>query len=290
MARPTSIDLPVTLERATGGEVAAIADLAPKPQLLTVKDDQLGYLVVPSGVTAEQVDLSVYNEFPDRPKNTVRPKTVQALRDYVARHYGRDRTTVWVDVDTTTVTAILNDHVGTAGDDGVDPGADWRDHRAVLKLRTTPEWDFWVSKDGEPLSQLEFAEHIEEGYREIVSPDAASMLEIAQSIEASIDGSFKSKQRLTNGNVNLVYEENVTATAGGSQQIEIPEKFELLLSPLVGEDAVAMTARLRYRIAGGRLSLGYKLERPHDVLSAACDLIVETLSGDVAHVYLGTPE
>lgn len=280
---------PTTLDTSAGA-VDAIAALAPKPQLIELPSvvERHAVLVTPNGVRVEHIDLQAYEDQPARPANTVRPATVAALRAYAKRYYCSDLTTVWVDADTLTITAILNDHSGD-----VDPdvnGAGWRDHRAVLKLTTTPEWKHWTKLDQQLVSQVDFAQHIEDGYAEIVKPDAATMLEIAQSIDASSSGTFKSRQRLKDGGVEFVYDDQVTATAGGTRKLEIPDTFELLLSPLVGEDPVAMTARLRFRISAGKLVLGYRLDRPHQVLSDACDLIVETLRGDFEHVYLGRPE
>ncbi len=263
------------------GLVDAIADLAPDPQILVVEPDKQAYLITPKDAQATPIDLEALQPHPARPRNTVHPSTVGDLIKYTTRHVD-GCTTIWVDADSRTVTAILNDH-----DPSARPG--WGDHRAVLKLTTTPEWDHWAGSDQCSLTQLEFAEHIEDGYNELVDPDAATMLELAQDLEGSAGGSFKSRQRLSDGSIGVQFDHDVTITGGGSDQVAFPDRLELRLCPLIGEDPVAMTARLRVRVNAGKLTITYKLDRPQQVIRTACDLIVEQLREEFAHVYLGRP-
>jgi uncharacterized protein YfdQ (DUF2303 family) len=165
-----------------------------------------------------------------------------------------DATTVWADDTTLHVTALFNDHT--------PDGAGWRDHTAVLEIRRDPDWQAWLTRDGHLDGQTEFAEHLEDQARVIVEPDAATMLEVATSFHARRAASFSRASRLDSGDVQLAWSEETTASAGASGRLEVPRQFTLRLAPFVGVPPVEVVARLRYRLRDGRLSIGYKLDRP----------------------------
>jgi uncharacterized protein YfdQ (DUF2303 family) len=239
--------------------------------------------VVPAGATHEIIDLERHLSAPRRAHGTVNPQTVDDLARYVTRHDSTDETTLWVDEDGHTVTAVLNDHPSA--------GTGWGDHRAVLALRTTPEWKRWAKLDGELVDQERFAEHIELGLPEIVEPDGATMLEIAQSIEGSKSADFKAGHRLQSGAVAIEYVETTTAKAGQKGELEIPARFQLAIAPFLGEEPAELWARFRYRIRGDKLVLGYLLERPELVVRETIDRIGDRLAGTFGQqrVFVGRP-
>lgn len=249
----------------------------------TVDAEQLYSRTVPAGAHHEIIDLEQHLPGPRRARGNVSPQTVDDLARYVQRHDNSAETTLWVDEDGHGVTAVLNDH--PAG------GAAWGDHRAVLKLRLTPEWQRWTALDGKLIDQEQFAEHIELGLPEIVSPDGATMLEIAQSIEGSKSADFKSGHRLQDGNVAIEYVETTSARAGQKGELDIPAKFRLAIAPFLGEEPVELQARFRYRIVSGGLRLGYLLERPELVIRQSIDDITQRLAGTfgVERVFVGKP-
>lgn len=163
-------------------------------------------------------------------------------------------TTVWADDTSLQVTALFNDHTPDS--------AGWRDHTAVLEIRRDPDWQAWLARDGHLGGQTEFAEHLEDQARVIVEPDAATMLEVATSFQARRNASFSRGARLDNGDVQLAWNEETTASAGASGRLEVPRQFTLRLAPFVGVPPVDVVARLRYRLKDGRLGIGYKLDRP----------------------------
>lgn len=61
-------------------------------------------------------------------------------------------------------------------------------------------------------------------------------------------------------------------------QLTIPAAFEIALKPFEGADPFRVTARFRYRITNGVLRIGYKLDRPEDVLRQAFSTVVENVS------------
>jgi uncharacterized protein YfdQ (DUF2303 family) len=115
------------------------------------------------------------------------------------------------------------------------------------------------------------------------------MLEIAQTFHAKTNVSFRSGVRLSSGTTQFLYDEEQTAKAGGKGQLEVPTEFELGIAPFEGEAAYRIKARLRWRVRDGGLVIGYKLERPHEVVRDALQAIADRLDGELENVYLGTP-
>ena len=116
------------------------------------------------------------------------------------------------------------------------------------------------------------------------------MLEIAQSIQGVAKAEFQSGTRLSSGERKLAYVETVTAKAGQKGELVIPETFIVGLVPFDGSEGFRLTARLRYRINGGPLQLGYKLERPADTLQAAFADVVKAIGEQIdTPVMNGTP-
>jgi uncharacterized protein YfdQ (DUF2303 family) len=153
--------------------------------------------------------------------------------------------------------------VGILNDD--TPGAPgWRDERIQLQLQRTPEWAFWLEHAGLK-DQQHFAETIEAGAREIADPPAATMLSIASTFEAKVNVRFAAGTNVVNGARQLVYEEDVEAKAGKGGQVVIPDKFKIVVAPFVGSDRFAVEAAIKFKVSNGKLSIGYILDRPHDV-------------------------
>lgn len=255
-------------------EIVDVATRAAEPKPL---DPTRIYSVITPGGLHTVIDLASYLDAPRRKTGTVNLDTGDSLGQYVKAHAGPG-TALFADMDAGNVTAVLNGHDTDA------PG--WGDHRAVLRFRQTPAWERWRSNDRKMLSQVAFAEHIEDGLGEIVEPPGAEMLELAQSFQAATKVNFKSSRMLDSGQRQLDYEETIDARAGQKGNLVIPKAFTLALAPYEGCAPYKVVARLRFRIAEGTLTLGYVLDRPIDVLRSAFDdevVKVETATGLTAY-------
>lgn len=144
-----------------------------------------------------------------------------------------------------------------------------RDFGAKYRCPLSPEWKAWRAADGAKMGQEDFARFIETNLPDIVSPEAANMLEIALSLEAKKKVNFASGLRLTNGSNQLTYEEQVDGTAAKGK-LTIPEKITIGIPVFENGDRYAVEANFRYRIAdGGKLTMWYELVRPHKVIDDA---------------------
>lgn len=215
------------------------------------------------------LDFEQYLEHPRRKTGTVSFYEDDSFSRYLLKHAVEGVSEMYADVALRRIVGLVNGHAFFE--------AGWGDHRAVLALRHTPDWQHWAPKSGSLMGQVEFAEHIEDGIDQIITPPGAEMLELAQSFHASTGVVFRSSRRLDNGETQLVYQESVSASAGRSGEIQIPQEFELALVPFEGREAYKVRARLRYRIVDGQLRIGYTLVRPEDVIRSAFDDIIASV-------------
>ena len=235
----------------------------------------------PAGVQKFDLTGPEHTGIPPRKSGTTTVRDAASFLAYWTKH-SDEHSEVYADADRLAVTGVLDAHTN---DD-----ARWNDHRLRLELRKTDAWSQWLALDGKLMTQEQFAEFIEDHLPELLEPKSADMLEIAQSIQGAVKAEFHSGTRLSSGERKLSYSETVTAKAGQKGELVIPETFVVGLVPFEGSEGYKLTARLRYRINGGPLQLGYKLERPADVLRTAFADVVKAVGEEVGVPILnGTP-
>lgn len=255
--------------------------------------DGLRTLVLPAGAKVHEIDVKAfedkYADHPRRKTGTVHVQSDDSFVAYVAKH-GLVATEVWADPARKQLVGVINAHAES--DTGLDEGtAGHGDHLVSLELIHSPEWIAWTQHDKKWMDQQAFAEHLEDNAADVTTPDAATMLEIAQTFHATTGTLFKSAQRLHSGEVTLNYEESTGARAGEKGDLEIPTQFVLSINPYAGQDDVAqVVARFRYRIRQGQLSLSYALVRPEDHALAVFSGIVASVNDSINQpVYTGRP-
>lgn len=233
-------------------------------------------VVTPADAEHHVIDLEqhldLYRETPRRKTGAFSAHTGDAFISYMQKH-ATPTSELWADITNRSVTAVINAH------DGVVAG--WGDHRLELKLQHTPAWQAWKGKDGDFLTQAQFAELLEERTQDVVDPDAATLTEIARTFKATKSVAFESDHVLSSGQVQLVYREEIDAKAGRKGNIDIPEKFTLGIAPFEGGKPYAVLARLRFSIDGGVLRIKYVLDRPAEVVRQAFDEIVGVIGAGV---------
>lgn len=258
-----------------------IIDAATRAAEPTALDESARFhtVVSPEG-DIKLIDLNVerdnakYAHTPRRKRGTYQVHDAQSFVAYIAKH-GDSDTEVWADAVAAKITGVLNAHEDT---DGTVPGARHEDHQVVYSVLLTDAWKAWAQHDGRLLGQEDLAEHFEDRSIDIIKPSAADMLELAQSFHATTSSSFESSKRLSDGQAQFEHRENIDASAGKKGQLTIPAAFEIALKPFEGADPFRVTARFRYRITNGVLRIGYKLDRPEDVLRQAFSTVVENVS------------
>lgn len=281
-----ALPTPATSDDAGITTIAAIAQQAALPQRL----DEGIYAVLCDGDT-EIVETIGYTQqreearglSPLRVKRHVEVHDVQSLLDYLRANthpasdgglsesygLGEGLLEVWAEVKDWSIIAIL---------DGIHG---WREHTCTLELRQSPEWCEWRAVDGKLFDQVKFAQFIEDHLSSIGAPDGAHLLEICQTLEARTKVDFKSSVLLANGQRQFRFEETLDAKAGQKGDLTIPAELTLVLRPFIGSDPIAVTARFRYELRDGVLSLGVRLADPERLLEETFDAVVDELRGEV---------
>lgn len=216
---------------------------------------------------------------------------VAGFIDYINVHDSRmGRTELWADRAKGIVTAVLDGHSRIDRDEGEPFVPGWGLYRAQLTLAHTPEWQEWTKFSETGHAQDAFADFLEDHLLEVVEPSAADLLEIATSISVTSGTKFSQAIRLASGEVAFNFTEEHDAKAGRTQQLKIPKTITLALSPFEGVDPYKATARFRYTLREGKLTLRLILDRPHEILKAAfADAIKAIEVGTGLTVYHGTP-
>jgi uncharacterized protein YfdQ (DUF2303 family) len=251
--------------------------------------------VLPAGASVHVHDLEAlrqaYAEHPHRKVGIVHVQDAESFILYVSKHQ-LEATEIYADGARKGLVGIINAHAES--DDTTDEGpAGHGDHRCALELVHSEEWTTWTGNDKKYMNQIEFAQFLEDNAVDVVdSPgaDPATMLEVAEHFYATPNVDFKSSVRLDSGAVQLRYEETHAARAGQSGDLEIPKQFVLGISPFVGGDPVEITARFRYRIREGHLTMSYALLNAAQIeRQAFLDIVQVVRDSVVPPVFLGRP-
>lgn len=289
------LDAPLFANAMVPLDLRPIIDLAedrPFLQFDSLADGRLLSVALREGWEREDLDLEKYWPAPDRARGTT---TVLDAEGFVAaierrrldQPRGADQQpapVVYFDITKSAMVAVLNDDTG--------PITGWRDYRVALTVQRTPEWEHWTKHQG-LMAQQAFAEVLEQGELEIADPPAATMLDIAQTIQATVSARMKSANRLSDGRMQFVLEEEIDGKAGATGQLDIPGEFRILVRPFFGSDPFTVRCRFRWRrpTATTPLQLGYVLDRVADVEREAFETVVARVRSELDDVTFvaGTP-
>ena len=272
-----STDQFTSTEQLHKTEAQSIADIAAKPEVVTVMDTP--FLLVPTRYRTESLDYLL--KTPSRKRGTIKAHDADSFIDFVKRHGSLNECNIYVDVDYdvfgVTAIAVLNDH---ADGDGL-PG--WGDHRVLFQPRFTPNWHNWIKNNGHKKDQVEFANFLEYHLTSISSPPesklptGAEVLTFVSQLQETRKVKYGSTIDLANGMKQIEFiEENADSTKG---KLEIFREFAIAIRPFLNGQAYALHAYLRYRIDrnSGQISFWYDLQRPESVLEDACKMMVKSI-------------
>ena len=230
------------------------------------------FLVVSTDGTVSEHDTFDLDPEPARKRGLVNLVDCDSFILYVNQHQQGDATIITADTEVPVVWAVMNWHGTNA--------AGWGDHRAKLAFRPIPEWEAWKALNGTLMSQVDFAQHLEDCQSELVEPPAADMIALAKTFEATKNVEFKEANVLESGARQFAYQETVAARAGQQGALEVPSEFTIGVAPFVGTEPYRVTCRLRYRIESGGLRIGYQMHRPHLVVEDAVKDVVSRIETD----------
>ncbi|MBF0165549.1 MAG: DUF2303 family protein [Magnetococcales bacterium] len=213
-------------------------------------------------------DLEGLLPHPTQIRVEVKLFTLDAFIDYFLQHNLPNSAIFARNKDEHDFTAIIDFHQRG------EPA--WGRHRATYPCMTSTEWTLWTGENGKKMTQEAFATFLEDNLGDIVSPDGASMLEVATTLQVKRNVEFQSSTRLSDGQVQFSYQETQKGSTNKGM-VEIPERFVLGIAPFHGGERYELTARLRYRLDGGRVVFWYDLLRPDKIQEEAFNRMVQTV-------------
>lgn len=262
----------LTGEFVAGGDAAVVADLA--QQAAEPTELQYDVWAVADGPGKVRiVDLDEYSPIPRHRRANRVVTDARSFVEYVNRHK-IDGTEIYAHTNSSSVVAVIDSHESAVGNPGLQK------HQLRLALEKSKPWLAWEKADGHLFAQDEFADFLEDRYLDVREPAPALLIDIATTFQAKTNVDFNSGVRLDSGDVRLTFEEKTTAKAGQKGDIEIPKRIELVIRPYIGGPIYSIWASFRYRLRGGSVFLGFKLERPENILDAAfADIVAEIRDG-----------
>lgn len=261
------------------GEIKSLPD--GKPFLIHRDQQGLEKIVDISYLAAAPIQIEKFLTFTDVP----------SFNAYV-NEFKDDGSKIFVNADIhgASIKAILDYHhaarAGALGQEGSESSSDvaarprWGRHIAEYAFPTTPEWKELLQFNRTDIKQLPFAEMVERLASSFKEPDAATMLEIARTLEAKSESIFKSGITLQNGDRELEFKTKTEASAGRSEKIQIPPVVVLNIQPFVRGTTFQVNAMLRYKVRDGAVTFQYDIIKPHEFIDFAVKEIVENIKTD----------
>jgi uncharacterized protein YfdQ (DUF2303 family) len=223
---------------------------------------------------------------------SVRLQDAASLAEYVNRFKSPD-SMLFADVGTSTILGVIDYHSGPvsiADAQELPPQARHAKHTASLTVPHSIEWETWKKIDGQLMSHLAFANHLEENAMdilplgelrnrkgEIVENAPTSILELCRTLQVIAKHSALSDVR--NGDY-VSFEVQKGDDIVTKQDINIPVFIELRIPVYFGERDVKIKAFLRRNTADG-FKMGIKLERPEQTRQDEFTRIVGEMRAEV---------
>lgn len=266
-------------------ETAAAAELARRGTEPVTLEPGAVLLVQDADGCERILDTDAYSDKPRHLSAARQLRDVDSLVEYLSKHGIEGSTELYADDRAAAILAVIDSHESYTD---AEPPQNWERHTALLQLTKTPAWNAWTGNDKGFMSQDEFADFIEDRSSDVERPSAAELISVARHIEATNKVDFKSAVRDSDGQITFRYEETNEAKTKGD--LSIPETILLNLRPYAGGPIYRVQARFRYRIRSEKLSLGYVLDRPDEVLERAfADVVAELRDGRDEQTLSGGP-
>ena len=254
----------------------ALESAAVKPIIVT---DAATYAVVP--IDRKVVKLPAYMEKPSRKMAKVLLLNVDDFIAYVNEQKTHATRMFAQRGGSVTIEAVIDYHAPMAAtaqqlSAEVKGLPDWGMHRATLKMDVSEEFQPWVTRAGQYMHQLEFAQFIDDNAASMYRPDPAAMSELALNLQGTEDAVFKSQLDPHNGNGVFTYER--TATPKGT--IEIPRVIDLFVPIIEGTKASNVQIKLQWRIQDGRPHFAWRIPALSQMLRKAMLVQIDVIKDE----------
>lgn len=216
-------------------------------------------------------------------RSKIKVHDVNSLVEYIKRFGGSDgrKVVVFYGVKECKMRVYLDYHSSVESSGEIH--ASWCNHLADFELEPTVEWAAWMSNSHSWMPQDRFAEFLEDRQDEIVKDHVQPLLDVAEKLHVSRDVKIASGKRLSDGNIQFIYEEDTKATSSkGGGNMTVPSVFSINLVPYTGLDGVKLNVRFKYRIGKDGCQMRYELVAAHKVKELRMTDVVASMQQDLA--------
>lgn len=224
------------------------------------------FAVVPDGYQIS--DLESWQLEPNRHRADHRFVAVDSLATYLNRFAG-EHTMICADYGAGRISVIID------GDGPIEPSH--RCHKARFEAQQSDQIKAWLDICGRPMSQATFGLFLEDRAVDVVVPEAADVMDMVMTFDATKKVTFKSSQRLHDGQRQFQYvEDNETRGA-----VKLPDHFIVLAPIYRGMEPQRIKFMVRYRIEEGSLRFQVDMHDKAAVLREAFERCVDALSAGI---------
>lgn len=289
---------------------ASLVETYYKPQLLQVKgqegDKAVEVLVLPTGLTAHSVKKhqDEYRDKPERRKGIANLKDLPSFIAHTLRFADEDSALFANnDMEKPSLTCVFDYHRRTAEGD-----PRFGTHRAHYAFPLSDEWKAWKAKDGEPMSQADFAEFLENRISDVTAPENVSealtalaqllggtfaspskLVELSRGLNVHEGAQVKQAVNLSSGEATIQYVSQHQDDTGAP--LKVPNLFLIAIPVFVAGPLYQMAVRLRYRLRSGTISWFYELYREDKVFEHAFDEACKRAAEESKlPLFIGSPE
>jgi len=249
------------LDNKTVETIAALARST--GAVVSVEGGNFPFAVIPKDAQLVPLERHIYNghnERPERVEELIEVSDPASFIEYF-KQFSDAHSRIFADEPEARVTAFLDYH------EAMDKPR-WCDHQVDLVLAHSNEWTAWTGKNNQQMSQMAFAEFLEQHAADITSPPPAAIIDVCRDLQAKSEVEFGGGSRVESGAIRFRYSETVRATVGAGN-IDVPSEFTIAIPVFCGGTSVPLQALLRYRLNNCKLILFFTLVRPDEAARAA---------------------
>ena len=244
----------------------------------------LHFVLVPKGFDLKDL-TEKFDERLDRPRRATGTARLQTAESFVAhcKRHSDAHSVLFASGESSLRMQAVYDYHEAAGDDAKPRHCK---HRAIYKFPVSLEMQAWMGNNGERMSQETFAEFLEDRLLDVLDPSQASepdkgaaaqlqlelatpskLLTLSRGLSITVENEIHDHTSLASGSGQLVFKERHKDSAG--QPLSVPGAFLLGIPVFDGGDRWTVLARLRYRVAGGKVTWSYHLHKVREVTREA---------------------
>ena len=247
-----------------------------------------------------KTEADKFRDRPERRKGAAKAFTLASFINLINRHKD-DGSVVFAQIanNAPSLLGVIDYHE-------LDHSPRFGRHTISYAFPVSPEWMAWTAKNGAALSQLDFAQWIEDHISELTTPTEdekqafSDLLQrtfgspheiggLSRGLAINIENAVTDIRTLQSGEAQIKFEEKHTGHDG--KPLKIPGLFMLAIPLFVGGASVRVPARLSYRKGGSGILWSYQLYRPEIALREALLFDLAKVASETGlPVFEGQPE